>query len=419
MRSDIDRLLAERNLDAAVVRGSTLDSPTVRYLLDGRKLEAVTILLRPGQPGLLVHSPMERDDAALTGMETAPSTRWDVRRIANELGGDLLAAQAEQLRRILADYDVTGRVGFYGHGEIGQAHALLSRLEQTLTDVDVVVEFKDDLFSTARITKDEAEIAAMRAVAGRANAVVVALVDMLTSRPVANGAGKGREATGYLLAADGQPLTVRHVKQFIHEQCVQQGLEQPGGNIFALGADAGVPHNQGNPDDVLELGKAIIFDFFPRPVGGGYFHDMTRTWCLGHAPKDVERAYQDTMAVFKLVMETLKVGKRTATYQQITCKYYESLNYPTILSAPGTQVGYVHGLAHGLGLEIHEAPSFYAYEGNTAVVERGSVFTVEPGLYFPEKGFGVRIEDVVYCDQAGAFHSLTPFPKDLVLPVRK
>jgi Xaa-Pro aminopeptidase len=417
MKRDIDRLLAERNLDAAVVRGSTLDSPTVRYLTDGHKLEGVIILLRPGRPGVLIHNPMERDDAALTGLETALSTQWDVRRIANELHCDLLTAQAEQMRRILADYDVRGRVGFYGHGEIGQAHALLSRLEQALPDVEVVVEFEQDLFSTARITKDEGEIRAMRDVAERANTVVVALVDMLTSRPVSN--GKGREAKAHLLAPDGQPLTVRHVKEFVHEQCVHQGLEQPGGNIFALGADAGVPHNQGNPDDVLKLGKAAIFDFFPRPVGGGYFHDMTRTWCLGHAPKEVERAYQDTMAVFKLVMETLEVGKRTSAYQSITCKYYESLNYPTILSTPGTQVGYVHGLAHGLGLEIHEAPSFYAYESNTAVVERGSVFTVEPGLYFPERGYGVRVEDVVYCDEAGAFHSLTPFPKDLVLPVRK
>jgi Xaa-Pro aminopeptidase len=415
MKRDIDRLLAERNLEAAVVRGSTLDSPTVRYLTDGHKLEGVTILLRPGQRGVLIHNPMERDDAVLTGMETALSTQWDVRRIANELHCDLLTAQAEQLRRILADYGVAGRVGFYGHGEIGQAHALLSRLEQTLTDVEVVVEFERDLLTTARITKDESEIRAMREVAERANAVVVALVDMLTNCPVAN--GKGGKA--HLLAPNGQPLTVRHVKQFIHEQCVLQGLEQPGGNIFALGADAGVPHNQGNPDDLLELGKAIIFDFFPRPVGGGYFHDMTRTWCLGHAPKEVERAYEDTMAVFKLVMETLEVGKRTSAYQSITCKYYESLNYPTILTTPGTQVGYVHGLAHGLGLEIHEAPSFYAYASNTAVVEPGSVFTVEPGLYFPERGYGVRIEDVVYCDESGAFHSLTPFPKDLVLPVRR
>lgn len=416
MKRDIDRLLAERNLDAAVVRGSTLSSPTVYYLADGHKLENVTILLRPGRPGLLIHHPMERDDAALTGMETALTTQWDVRSISKELQCDLLTAQAEQLRRILADHEVRGRVGFYGHGEIGQAHALLSQLARMLTDVELVVEFENDLFSTARITKDEGEIRAMRDVAERADRVVAALVEMLCSSPVANG---NRNGKGHLLAADGQPLRVSHVKQFIHDQCVRQGLEQPGGNIFSLGADAGVPHNQGNPDDVLELGKAIIFDFFPRPVGGGYFHDMTRTWSLGFAPKELERAYQDTMAVFKLVMETLEVGKRTSIYQNITCKYYESLNYPTILTTPGTQEGYVHGLAHGLGLEVHEAPSFYAYESNTAVVERGSVFTVEPGLYFPQRGYGVRIEDVVYCDEEGAFHSLTPFPKDLVLPVRK
>ena len=51
-----------------------------------------------------------------------------------------------------------GRVGFYGHGEIGQAHALLSGLEQVLPDTQVVVEFENDLFSTARSTKDEHEI---------------------------------------------------------------------------------------------------------------------------------------------------------------------------------------------------------------------------------------------------------------------
>ena len=138
----------------------------------------------------------------------------------------------------------------------------------------------------------------------------------------------------HLLAPDGQPLTVRQVKQFIHEQCVQQGLEQPGGDIFALGADAGVGHNQGNPDDVLELGVAIVFDFFPRPVGGGYFHDMTRTWCLGYAPAEVERATSGARLSSSWSWQTLEVGKRTAAYQAMTCEYYKSLDYPTILSEP-------------------------------------------------------------------------------------
>jgi Xaa-Pro aminopeptidase len=54
---------------------------------------------------------------------------------------------------------------------------------------------------------------------------------------------------------------------------------------------------------------------------------------------------------------------------------------------------------------------------STETVQPGQVFTVEPGLYYPSKGYGVRIEDTVYADQDGTFHSLTPFPKDLVIPV--
>ncbi len=410
MKRDLDRLMAERLLDAAVVMGSTFDSPTVYYLTGGANFEGATIMLRPGQRPVLVHSPLEVDEAPRTGMETVVSTRWDIVEIIRQKNGNLLAAKAEQLRRILADYDVRGRVGFYGHGEIGQAHALLSALEHVLPDTEVVVEFDDDLVSTARSTKDEHEIRQMLDVAERANQVVAAVADMLTGRPVA-----GRR----LLAPDGEPLTVRQVKQYIADRCVERGLEQPHGVIFALGPDAAVGHNDGNPDDVLALGVPIVFDFFPRLAGGGYYHDMTRTWCLGHAPAEVEQAYGHVHGAFDRVIAALQVGQRTAEYQVMTCEYYHSLGHPTILSDPATQMGYVHGLGHGLGLEVHEAPSFRAVEGNMTTLLPGTVFTVEPGLYYREQGFGLRIEDVVYCDELGLFHSMTSFPKDLVLPVRQ
>lgn len=409
MKQDLDRLMRDRRLDAALVLGSTLSSPTVYYLTGGAKLEGVVVLLRPGQPGVLIHGPMERDIAAGTGLECIPITRWDLAAIVREKEGNLLQARAEQLRRILADLGVAGRVGVYGHGEIGQSLALMQQLAAVATDVEIVAEYADDLITAARVTKDAAEAAQMADVGRRADAVVAALADLLTTRPVAN---------GHLVAPDGEPLTVAHVKAFIQEQCARQGLEQPGGNIFALGRDGGVPHNQGNPADVIALGVPIVFDFFPRPVGGGYYHDMTRTWCLGYAPEPVAQAYEQVMAIFNQVMAELRVGERCARYQEMTCQFFEAHGHPTILSDPTTTVGYVHSLGHGLGLEIHEAPGFRAVAGNTAVVQPGMVFTVEPGLYYEEQGFGVRIEDTVYCDEAGAFHSLTPFPKDLVLPVR-
>lgn len=408
MRSDIDRLMAERGLDAALALGSSASSPTMYYLTGGAHLEGAMVLMRRGLPPLLIHGPMERDAAAKTGLECVSNSRWNLAAITREAGGALLDGKSEQYRRILAEFGVRGRVGFYGQGDIGQAHALLSRLETLLDDIEVVVEFDHDLISSARIAKDEDELAAMQDVAQRANAVVAAVADMLSGRPV---------AANRLLAPDGAPLTIGQVKRFIHDECVKRELEQPGGNIFSLGSHAAIPHHSGDPASELELGRSIIFDFFPRPVGGGYFHDMTRTWSLGYATDEVQAAYDDVKAAFDAVVDSLEVGRKTSDYQIMTCELFEAKGHPTVMSTPGTEAGYVHGLAHGLGLEVHEPPSFYPYPDNTAQLQPGVVFTLEPGLYYEEKGFGVRIEDVYYCDAAGRFGSMTPFAKDLVLPV--
>ena len=82
---------------------------------------------------------------------------------------------------------------------------------------------------------------------------------------------------------------------------------------------------------------------------------------------------------------------------------------------PSTQEGYVHSLGHGVGLEIHSRPRFSSVSEET--IQAGHVFTIEPGLYYPDRGFGIRIEDTYYVDSDGSIHSLTPFPKDLVIPV--
>jgi Xaa-Pro aminopeptidase len=74
-------------------------------------------------------------------------------------------------------------------------------------------------------------------------------------------------------------------------------------------------------------------------------------------------------------------------------------------------------LGHGIGLEVHEAPSFRAMAGNTDTLQPGMGITIEPGLYYQDRGFGVRVEDTYVCDLDGGFRSITPFPKDLVLPV--
>jgi Xaa-Pro aminopeptidase len=70
-----------------------------------------------------------------------------------------------------------------------------------------------------------------------------------------------------------------------------------------------------------------------------------------------------------------------------------------------------------LGLAVHEEPSFSDNPTNTDVLEPGHIFTCEPGLYYPERGYGMRIEDVIWIDEEGSVHNLTDFPKDLVIEI--
>jgi Xaa-Pro aminopeptidase len=122
------------------------------------------------------------------------------------------------------------------------------------------------------------------------------------------------------------------------------------------------------------------------------------------------------MEVFHLVDDTLKVGDDTSRYQQLTCDVFEKYGHKTPRTNPGTSDGYVHSLGHGVGLNIHEAPHFANYSTDEQI-EPGNVITIEPGLYYPDQGFGVRVEDTVYVDEQGIIHTLTDFPYDLVVPL--
>src|SRR2546428_13752012 len=68
----------------------------------------------------------------------------------------------------------------------------------------------------------------------------------------------------------------------------EAGLVEPHGNIIAMGRDAGVPHNEGNDKDVLEEGRPIVVDLYPAQENGGYYFDVTPTYCVGRAPQELK-----------------------------------------------------------------------------------------------------------------------------------
>jgi len=102
------------------------------------------------------------------------------------------------------------------------------------------------------------------------------------------------------------------------------------------------------------------------------------------------------------------------------CEFYEENGHSTPRSnPPATGEGYVHSLGHGVGLNIHERP----WSGLTAtddnILKPGVVFTIEPGLYYPSRGMGFRIEDTYWMNPNGKVEILADYPYDFVLPMKK
>ena len=222
-----------------------------------------------------------------------------------------------------------------------------------------------------------------------------------------------------LLNEDGSPLTIGDVKSKIALWLAERGAVNVEGMIFAIGRDAGVPHSVGDPVDLITLGKTIVFDIFPAEAGGGYFYDFTRTWSLGYATPEAQALYDQVQEIYNKVIDNLDLNASFIDYQRMTCEYFESKGHKTQLSTPTPLDGYVHSLGHGVGLNIHERPWSRLTADPDNILKPGVVITIEPGLYYPDKGMGFRIEDTYWVRPDGKIELLAEYPYDFVLPMKK
>lgn len=409
MQSDLDRLMTERNLDAIVVEGPDglgSANPAFNYFVRGAHLTGLVIKKR-NEPAMLIHSDWEVLQAQETGLVCVSSSRWNLRDIAARIP-DRLAARVELRRQMYTDLGVSGRVGLYGTVQTGPFLALLRGLEAAMPDVTFVAEFDKDLISAARLTKDAHEVAVMREVGRKTCEVVQAAVDYITS-----GYADGEHVVD---PATQRRMTIGDVRAVIDRELAARGMVGEG-TIFAQGRDAGLPHARGEDSMALQRGQAIVFDIFPKDASG-YYHDMTRTFAIDYASPELQEAYDHVMGAFNEVVQEFELGAPTKPYQTMVCNYFEQRGHETIGKKYPIEEGYVHSLGHGLGLEVHEDFGFPSLADRGDVLVPGAVFSVEPGLYYPSKGYGVRIEDTYWCRPDGTFESLTDFPKDLVLTLK-
>jgi Xaa-Pro aminopeptidase len=408
MKSDIDALMEEAGLDALLVTGPAAHNPHMNYFTGLIHLTDGYLLKRREKDPVLFFRSMEREEAARSGLETKNLDDYNFTELIEQAQGDRNTAIAIRLNRIFDEYGVMGRIGVYGRIEVGPAFAIYRIAARRNPRVEFVGEAStESVLSRARLTKDEGEVERIRKVGEITVSVVEDVANFLTAHQVEE---------GILVNRDGEPLTVGEIKRRVNLWLAMRGAENPEGIIFSLGRDAGIPHNAGEDDDLIRVGTPIIFDIFPCEAGGGYFFDFTRTWCLGYAPDDVQAVYDDVQDVYHEVYQALKPNVPCREFQIMTCERLEARGHPTICSDKRTEQGYVHGLAHGVGLNVHEAP-WFRREGSDDLLLAGSVITVEPGLYYPERDLGVRIEDTVWVKPDGTVETLVEYPHDLVLPM--
>ena len=214
--------------------------------------------------------------------------------------------------------------------------------------------------------------------------------------------GAAVDSQDQLVGADGQILTSQGVRRLIHQSLLADDCTGQH-TIVACGEDGCDPHQQGSGP--LLAGQPIILDIFPRSEESGYFGDITRTVLKGEASSRQRDLYRAVEEGQQLALERIRAGVDGSDIHRAIEALFTDRGFETG-ERNGRMQGFFHGTGHGLGLEIHEAPSIGKRRD---ILQVGQVVTVEPGLYYQGLG-GVRIEDVVVGEEEGC-RNLTSFPK--------
>ncbi len=411
MKADIDKLMKEHGVDVILVGGAAQHNPAMIYFVGTAHVSDAILIKKLGSDPVLFHFPMEREEAAKSGLKLMSILKYPMPELMKEAHGSIERANALRAKKMFEELGITsGHVAVYGITEVGPFISTINGVHKLLPDLKFRGFVQDNILLTAMMTKDAGEIERIRQMGKITTEVVGKTADYLTGHKTSN---------GVLVHKDDSPVTIGEVKNLINLWLAGRGVENPEGTIFAIGRDAAIPHSVGTPSDLMRLGQTIVYDIYPCEAGGGYFYDFTRTWSLGFATDEVQELYGDVRKTYDILVSELEVNAPFSKYQARTCELFESMGHPTVKTTPATEIGYVHSLGHGVGLHVHEKPfSAMNNPSPTDILAPGAVFTLEPGLYYPEKGMGVRIEDTYYVTPEGKFKVFADYPKDLVLPVK-
>ncbi|HEX4655965.1 MAG TPA: Xaa-Pro peptidase family protein [Streptosporangiaceae bacterium] len=347
--------IAARGADAALITSLV----NVRYLTGLASSNAALLLPVPGPAVLATDSRYEQ-----TARREAPELELIVDRFIEPA--------------------LTRLAGARGLGVMAfEEHVMTVEQHQELTAVDGAPSLvaSGRIVEELRMVKDDAEIA------------LLARACAITS-----------EAFSAALHCVEPGRTERGFAVLLERAMIDLGAEAPAfDTIVASGPNGAIPHHVPG-DRAFAAGDLITIDCGARY--GGYHADMTRTVALGEPA-----AWQRD--IYELVAEAQRAGIEAATAGTDVSAVDAAAR--DLIAAAGHGGHFRHGLGHGVGLEVHEAPTI-GY-GKTGTLTKGVPVTVEPGVYLPGRG-GVRIEDtlVVRADAgAGSREMLTTTTRELLV----
>jgi Xaa-Pro aminopeptidase len=318
--------------------------------------------------------------------------------VHEELGYDELMASGIDYRELDAQLALRA-VGSLGLKRASVPDNFPVWLADLLRADGVELDVDQELFDDRRRAKTEAQLAGMRRAQRAAEAAMDACRELL----------RRAEVRGDELLLDGEQLTVERVKVDLnmvfaaHDTTADEYIVAPGPQ-GAVGHDVG--------SGPIRPSTPLVVDIFPRDNASAVYTDMTRTFVVGDVPEQVREWHRLCKEALDAAVADIRAGVEARAVFDHACDIFEAAGEPTPRTKkPGETLadGFFHGLGHGVGLEVHEAPGMGRLASKTLVA--GDVVAVEPGLYRAGYG-GVRLEDIVLVTENGA-EVITDYPYDL------
>ncbi len=148
MQSDMDKIMKERGIDALWITGSAEHNPNMVYYTGLHHVSNADLIKPYGKPPLLFHNPMEREEAAQTGLETRSLADFPLNKYLEKSNGDVLQATTLMNAAMLAEAGITsGRVAVSGRNDVGTSFSQFSALQKHLPAIQFVGHLQDNVFN--------------------------------------------------------------------------------------------------------------------------------------------------------------------------------------------------------------------------------------------------------------------------------